>query len=92
MPRYLPRRLRLYAKFVVEADRNQLSVAVKDEKSIDNLMPPFALWAEIALLSTEPVVQAAPQFCDIALAAIARDTAPAEGANVAAKAAFLEAA
>lgn len=85
-------RQRLYAKFIAEADRNLLTVATGGTKSIDNVMPLFALQAEIWLLSSQSVRDAAKQICDLALSANAAGKNRAEGDAFAAKIAFIEAA
>lgn len=62
-------RQRLYAKFIAEADRNVLLIAEGGMKSIDNVMPLLALYAEISLLSTDAVQQCAQRVCDLAITA-----------------------
>lgn len=85
-------RQRLYAKFLAEADRSQLIVIAKEEKSIDNLMPLLALFAEITLLSSSTVSKCAQQVCDAALSSISREVIEDVNAYLPAKTAFLTAA
>lgn len=87
--RILERR-QLYAKFLVEADRNMLAVAA-GTKSLDNVAPLFPLLAEISLLSSEPVHQCARAVGDIGLAANAADDDDRVD-HYSAKTAFVEAA
>ncbi len=67
----LAERQRLYARFVAESDRNLL-VANDAGKALANVMPLFSSYAEISLLGSEPVREAAKRMCDLALAANAR--------------------
>lgn len=86
-------RQRLYARFVAEADRNLLTVAAGGAKSIDNVMPLFALQAEIWLLSGQNVQDAAKRVCDLALSANAAGKEDrVEGDSFLAKTTFVEAA
>lgn len=85
-------RQRLYAKFIAEAHRNLLTVVAGGDKSIDNVMPLFALQAEIWLLSAQRVQDAAKRMCDLALSVNAAASDHAEGDLFAAKAAFVDAA
>lgn len=85
-------RQHLYAKFIAEADRNLLTVATGGVKSIDNVMPLFALQAEIWLLSAQSVQDAAKHMCDLALSANAAVDDRAVGDQFAAKKAFVDAA
>lgn len=87
--RILERR-QLYAKFIVEADRNMLAVAA-GQKSLDNVAPLFPLLAEISLLSSEAVNRSARAVGDIGLAANAADNDDRVD-HYAAKSAFVEAA
>lgn len=87
--RILERR-QLYARFIVEADRNMFAVAA-GEKSLENVAPLFPLLAEISLLSSEAVHHRARAVGDIGLAANAADNdGPID--HYAAKTAFVEAA
>ncbi|WP_257544715.1 hypothetical protein [Sphingopyxis sp. DBS4] len=83
-------RRQLYAKFLVEADRNVLTV-VGGQKSLDNVSSLFALLAEISLVSSESVHQCARAVGNIGLSANAADEDD-RGDHFAAKAAFVEAA
>ena len=85
-------RQRLYARLIAEADRNLLTVAAGGTKSIDNVMPLFALQAEISLLSGQSVQETAKRVCDLALSVNAAGKDRAEGNAFAAKTAFVEAA
>ncbi|CAH0353849.1 MULTISPECIES: hypothetical protein [Sphingomonadaceae] len=85
-------RQRLYAKFIAEADRNVLLVAGAGSKSIDNVTPLLALYAEISLLSTDAVQQCAKRVCDLALSANGRESSGEDGDHFAAKCAFVDAA
>lgn len=85
-------RQRLYARFIAEADGNLLTVAAGGAKSIDNVMPLFALQAEIWLLSGLSVQEAAKRMCELALSANAAANDRGEGDAFAAKTAFVEAA
>lgn len=85
-------RQRLYARFIAEADRNLLTVAAGGSKTIDNIMQLFALQAEIWLLSSQSVQDAAKRICELALSANAAGNDRAEGDAFAAKTAFIEAA
>ncbi len=87
--RILERR-QLYAKFLVEADRNMLAVAA-GKKSLDNVAPLFPLLAEISLLASPPVNECARAIGDMGLAANAAET-EASIDHYAARAAFVEAA
>ena len=84
-------RQRLYARFIAEADRNLLLVLSGKEPHVDNVMPLLALYAEISLLSTEPLLQAAKQVCDLAISANGRDADPASD-HYSVRLAFVEAA
>lgn len=85
-------RQRLYARFIAEADHNLLTIAASGSKSIDNIMPLFSIQAEIWLLSTPGVQEAAKRMCDLALSANAAGKDRADGDSFAAKTAFVEAA
>lgn len=85
-------RQRLHARFIAEADRNLLTVAAGDAKSIGNMMPLFALQAEVWLLSSPSVQETAKRMCDLALSANAAEKDHAEGDSFAAKTAFVKAA
>lgn len=82
-------RQRLYAKFIVEADRNALLIAVAGTKSLDNVMPLLALYAEISLLSTDAVQQCAKRVCDLAISANGVEGSGQKGDHFAAKSAFV---
>lgn len=85
-------RQRLYAKFIAEADRNMLLTAGTDAKSIDNVMPLLALYAEISLLSTDAVQHCAKRVCDVAISANGAENTQQNGDHFAAKSAFVDAA
>ena len=85
-------RQRLYAKFIAEADRNVLLIAGVGTKSIDNVMPLLALYAEISLLSTDAVQQRAKRVCDLAISANGVERSEQDGDHFAAKSAFVDAA
>lgn len=85
-------RQRLYARFIAEYDRNRISIIADGSKSIDNVMPLFAMSAEISLLSSEPVRSCAEQMCEAALAANGRESDKKTFDHYAIKSNFLEAA
>jgi len=90
--RLLERR-QLYARFMAEADRNMLLIVAGGAKSIDNVMPLFAMLAEISLLSSDAVQESAKALCDCALHANRRDgDGKSEGDHFGTKTAFLKAA
>lgn len=61
------------------------------EPHVDNMMPLLALYAEISLLSTDPVLQAAKRVCDLAISANGQD-ADSESDHFGVRSAFVEAA
>lgn len=85
-------RQRLYAKFIVEADRNVLVVTAHAKKSIDNVAPLLSLYAEISLLSSPAVQACAQQVCNLAIAANGVEDTGQDGDHFAAKSAFVDAA
>jgi len=86
----LQERQRLYAKFIAEADRNVLLIAGTGTKSVDNVMPLLALYAEISLLSTDAVRQCAKRVCDLAISANGVEGGGQDGDHFAAKSAFVD--
>lgn len=86
----LQERQRLYAKFIAEADRNVLLIAGTGMKSIDNVMPLLALYAEISLVSTDVVRLCAKRVCDLAISANGLEGDLQDGDHFAAKSAFVD--
>ena len=84
-------RQRLYARFIAEADRNLLIVLGGKGPHVDNVMPLLALYAEISLLSNDPVLRAAKRVCDLAISANGHD-AVSESHHFGVRSAFVEAA
>ena len=88
----LTERQRLYARFLGEADRHQLEVIARGNRSLDNVMPLLTMYNEILLLASAEVEQAAKQICDIAVTELSEAAASRNAGHFTAKTLFLKAA